>query len=64
MNESPNSGFGPNDVDRVIDQYGKPLRTEHRKALTDRLRDERKRYESIQKERGQTKERGQGDRGR
>lgn len=60
MNQPPsNPGFQPQDVDRVIDQYGRPLRGEHRKALTDRLRDERARYETSQREKAlERRERG------
>lgn len=46
----PNSGFQPEEIDRVIVQYGKPLPAELRKALTDRLSDERERYEAHQRE--------------
>ena len=64
MNNPHDSNFRPEDTDRVIDRFGKPLRTEHRKALRDRLHDERKRYESMQKERSEPRQRGKEDRGR
>ncbi|MBK1883532.1 hypothetical protein JIN85_13990 [Luteolibacter pohnpeiensis] len=64
MNSSQDSHFRPEDTDHVIDRFGKPLRTEHRKALRDRLHDERKRYESMQKEKSTIRQRGKEDRGR
>lgn len=59
----PNSDFNSNEIDRIVGQFGKPLESEHRKGLTERLRDERKRYEETQKSR-KPKSRDRGSNGR